>query len=236
MRKLIFIILIVIFYAIYHYSHTLHDGSIVPTSISEAANVIKKSTFFVKQAIIGGSSQPESLQSASSDSSMNEKNFSENLQELTTEQLKKWVESEARPMNSTNHDTESKEVQLRGQAQTLSNEQLVTLKELAVNSHLPINDRILSAYLISLNLSDQSQEALFNVAKTAIPDFGAILPHSEAELRNSQELAIRYMQIDELFQRAKTDANAIDKLKLLAQEAESAQVRSYAQKKIKELK
>ena len=139
-------------------------------------------------------------------------------------------------MNSTNKDTEIEQIKLQAQAQTLLPQQLAVLKDLAIDSRLPINERIFSAYLIVLNQAEQSQESLFNVAKTEVPDFGPIHPHSESELRHTQELAIRYMQVDELFQRAKTDANALDKLKLLTKEAQSAQVRSYAEKKIKELK
>ncbi len=163
-------------------------------------------------------------------------NLNANFQNFNSEQLQNWVKNEARKLDSTNNNTGEKQIELRAQAQILSAPQIKQLLELAVNSKLAINDRILSAYLISLNTSEQSQEALLDVAKTEIPDFGPTLPHSEAELRHTQETAIRYMQIDELFKRAKTDARALDKLKLLSQEAESAQIRSYADKKHKEAK
>ncbi|MEQ1722831.1 MAG: hypothetical protein ABL930_06615 [Pseudobdellovibrio sp.] len=187
-------------------------------------------------ASLGAGDQLGSQNASNASTPVDETNSKANLQNFNAEQLQNWVKIEARRMDSTKNNTQEKQIELRAQAQTLAASQIKKLKELAVNMDLPINDRILSAYLISLNTSGTSQEALFDVAKTEVPDFGPILPHSEAELRHTQETAIRYMQIDELFQRAKTDANALDNLKLLSQEAESAQVRSYADKKYKEAK
>lgn len=229
MRKLTFIILIVSFSAIYYYSTSPIEGSFVHKSVSNIKKMIKNSTHPAAPVInsAGASSVAVTSQNL---------NTSESLQELTIEELNKWVETEAQSMNSTGNDTEELQLRLRALSQTLQPQQLVILTEMAINSQLPINSRIFSAYTITLNSSLQSQESLFNVAKSEVPDFGPVLPHSEAELRHTQELAIRYMQIDELFQRAKTDTNAFDKLKLLSQEAQSTQVRSYAAKKLKELK
>lgn len=197
--------------------------------------MIKNSTHSDENSTAAQSSDVSGALATSSDVPVDQ-NLKESLHELKTEELKKWVAEEARAMNTTNKDTESLQIKLQAQAQTLVPQQLAVLKDLAIDSKLPINDRIFSAYLIVLNHSGQSQESLFNVAKAEVPDLGPILPHSEAELKHTQELAIRYMQVDELFERAKTDANALDKLKLLVQEAQSAQVRSYAEKKLKELK
>ena len=158
------------------------------------------------------------------------------LHKMEPQEFKKWVVNEARSMNSTNLDTDAKQIELKAQAQTLQIEQIQILSELAMDASQPINDRILAAYLIRLNSESYSLQALSDVAKTEIPVSGPIVPHSESELKNAQELAIRYMQIDELFERAKTDTNAYDKLNQLTQEAHSAQVRSYAKKKLSELK
>lgn len=237
MRKLVFIILIVIFSAIYYYSNTLNDGSVVHNTVSKLGLLIKNSTPLTADKLNKPSEEPFSEPEGLSQNSANQvttKNT--NLQELAPDELKKWIEVESRAMNSTKNESDEQQIRLRAQAQALLPQQLAILKDLAVNSGEAINERILSAYMISLNPSAQSQEALFNVAGTAVPDLGPILPHSEAELKHTQELALRYMQVDELFQRAKTDANARDKLKLLVLEAHSAQVRSYAEKRLKELK
>lgn len=233
MRRVIFIILLVSFTAIYYFSTSHDENSVMNQTIASVKNVINNSTNMVSAA----KSDQTGLQNASTDSSAAAVEFqADNLQTYNTEQLQTWVQREASSMNSTKNNTEEKLIQLKAQALTLTAPQIKTLQEKAVNFSLPINERIFSAYLISLNPSEQSLESLFDVAKTEIPNNGALLPHSEAELKNAQETAIRYMQIDELFQRAKTDSNALDKLKLLAVEAQSAQVRSYAERKLKELK
>ena len=235
MRKLIFIILIVSFSVYYYYSNSKNKDSYEYKLISNLIEMVKKATPLSQNKSAAQSNVQSDSQSASSDSPIH-KNLNESLHEFTLQELIKWVATEANSLNSTTNNTDEKQIKLKAQALTLNSDQLAALNTMATNTDLPINDRILSAYLISLNTSDASQEQLFNVAKKLIPDLGPIIPHSEAELKHSQELAIRYMQVDELFQRAKTDANALHKLKLLSQEAESAQVRSYADKKLKELK
>lgn len=197
--------------------------------------MIKNSSYSTKNSTATQNTDHSGALVVLSDVSVDQ-NSKESLHEMKSEELKKWVAIEARAMNSTNKETEIEQIKLQAQAQTLLPQQLAVLKDLAIDSRLPINDRIFSAYLIVLNQAEQSQVFLFNVAKAEVPDSGPMHPHSESEIKHTQELAIRYMQVDELFERAKTDTNALDKLKLLAQEAQSAQVRSYAEKKLKELK
>lgn len=236
MRKLIFIILLVGFSAIYYYSTLQDENSIVQKTISDVKNMVKNSTVFKKDTDTNkhGSMATTSIAATSSEASGDSAMVS--LQSLTTEELKKWISSESNSMNSAYNNTEEKQIKLKAQAQTIAPEQFETLKEMAIYSGLPINERILSAYLISLSSAAPSLQNLYDVAKSEVPDVGPIVPHSEAELKHTQELAIRYMQIDELFERAKIDANAKDKLKLLVQTASSEQVRNYAQKKLQELK
>lgn len=159
-----------------------------------------------------------------------------NLQNLNESQLRQWVETQAPTLDSTRLNTSDIELKLTAQAQILTSEQLITLKNIVLENSLPINNRIFSAYLLTLNVTEASTEQLTEVARAPTTDFGPLNPHSEAELRHSQEMALRYMQIDELFERAKTDANARDKLKLLSEQAYSAQIRSYAHKRYLELK
>ncbi|AGH95910.1 hypothetical protein [Pseudobdellovibrio exovorus] len=158
------------------------------------------------------------------------------LQSLNEQQLKKWISEESRSMNSTGLNTEEIQLRLKAQAQTLTTEQLKALVKVTRESSMPANERVLAAYMLSLNTSANSLEAMFEVSAQPITDHGPSIPHSEAELRNAQELALRYMQVDELAQRAKTNPNAKDKLKLLSQKAESQQVRSYAERLLKELR
>jgi hypothetical protein len=233
MRKIILIILLVSFTALYYFYKPHDDNLSFNNTISSVKKMFKNSTNTTSLVAIDQLGNQNASSNTGNPDSINSK---ANFQNFNSEQLQNWVKNEARALDSTNNNTREKQIELRAQAQTLSAPQIIMLQELAVNSKLAINDRILSAYIISLNASELSQEALFEVAKAQVPDFGPTLPHSEAELRHTQETAIRYMQIDELFQRSKTDTKALDKLKLLSQEAESAQIRSYAEKKYQEAK
>lgn len=226
MRKLILAILIVLFSVIYYFSNS-GNSNVVKNSVSDFTALIKKSTS-TKQEMTHEPENTAAVQQV--------KEGEQGLGGLAPEALKQWINSESSALNSTQNNTEEQQLRFRAQAQTLLPAQLQILRDFAVEPTGPINNRILSAYMITLNTSPESKESLFDVAKSDLPDNGPILPHSEAELKHTQELALRYMQIDELFERAKTDANARDKLKLLVVEAQSAQVRSYAEKKLKLLK
>ena len=226
MRKLVLALLIVLFSAIYYFSN-LGNSNAVKNSVASFSALIKKST--TAPPVTGSEpANPAEISPA--------KENEQGLSGLAPEALKKWLNAESGWLNSTQNNSDEQQIRFRAQAQTLVPAQLQVLREFALDSAGPINDRILSAYMITLNTSPDSKEILFEVAKSDLPDHGPILPHSEAELKHTQELALRYMEVDELFERAKTDANARDKLKLLVVEAQSAQVRSYAEKKLKQLK
>lgn len=161
---------------------------------------------------------------------------SDDLSLLSPVQLKTWVEKDSTSMNSADHNTEVVAVRLKAQARTLMPEQLPLLSQMAADFKFPANARVLSAYVLTLTELPQTIENMKDLASKALPDFGPILPHSEAELRRGQELALRYMQVDEIAERAKTDSNARDNLILLSKNAESEEVRAYALRKLKSLK
>lgn len=230
MRKLVFIIILIVFSTIFYYSTRQDENFLIEKGVITVKKIIN-ATFTIKDAV-----DKDALKIPNSEIISESSSNLEFLGSLTSEQLKYWVQDQAKSMNSVQNKTDEVQLRLKAQARTLTPDQLILLKDAATNFSLPINDRILSAYMISLNPTSESSEKLFEVAKTEVPDLGPIRPHTEAEIRHTQELAIRYMQIDELFQRAKIDANARDKLKLLSFEASSEQVRSYAKKRLQELK
>lgn len=158
------------------------------------------------------------------------------LHTLNETELQQWLRQEARDMDSTANNTDQVQIRLRAQAQTLTPTQLKQLVQTARDAENGVNQRILSAYMISLNSSAQSVDSLYELAQSTPPDHGPSLPHTEAEVKNAQELALRYMQIDELAARAQRDSNARNKLNLLSRQSGSPQVRSYAQRKLAELK
>jgi len=229
MRKLIFIILLVSFSAIYYSTTSSDEKSVVHQAILDIKKMVNNSSIFNKKT------SDEINNSLKTDLDKSLTDPTQSLQDLSPEEFKSWMTKESNLMNSAYNNTEEKQIQLKAQAQSLKAPQIATLKEIAGNSDLPINDRILSVYMISLNSTEPSLQALYDGALLAIPELPPYGPHSESEIKGTQELVLRYMQIDELFQRAKTDSNAFDKLKLLVNTSSSEQVRSYAQKKIKEL-
>lgn len=159
------------------------------------------------------------------------------LHTLSEPQLREWLKQEARDMDLTTNDTEQTQIRLRAQAQTLTPVQMRHLVKAARDTESGVNQRILSAYMISLNTSTASVDSLYELAQSTPPDHGPSIPHTDSEVKNAQELALRYMQIDELAARAaQRDSNAHDKLNLLSRQGGSPQVRSYAQRKLSELK
>ncbi|MCC2679208.1 MAG: hypothetical protein K0R29_1784 [Pseudobdellovibrio sp.] len=229
MRKLASITLIVIFSSIYYLSTVKNENSLAFQLKKEVQEVVTS----MKPADSAKSEtenvpQKESLQAAQTD-------FGVDLGSLNDEQLNLWLRQESAAMDMTNNDTAQVEIKLKASANTLKPEQLKDLVSKALNMNTPANQRILAAYILTLNTSEASIGAQVDLAKEPLPDLGPALPHTEAELRRTQELALRYMEVDQLAERARTDANARDKLKLLLNEAGSEEVRNYVARKLKEL-
>lgn len=229
MRKLAFITLIVIFSSIYYFSAIKNENSLAFQIKQEVSSVVAglkpASSQISKQESLP---QNESLADAQTE-------FGVDLGVMDEPQLNDWLRSEAVSMNMTNNDTVQVEVKLRASAKTLKPEQIKILSLKVSDTNAPANERILAAYMLTLNPTEASVEAQFDQAKEPLHDFGPPHPHSEAELKRTQELALKYMEVDRLAELAKTDANVRDKLKLLVTTAGSEEVRNYVTRKIKEL-
>lgn len=230
MRKLVFITLIVIFSSIYYYSAVENENSLAFQLKKEVQHVVSA----VKPGAAPKSEAENVPQKESQESPKTE--FGVDLGGMNESQLGDWLKQESASMDMTNNDTEQIEIKLRASARTLKPEQMKDLAAKALSMNVPANERILSAYLITLNPAEASAGVQFDLAKEPLPDLGPALPHSEAELRRTQELAIRYMVVDALAEKAKTDPNARNNLKLLVNDPGcSEEVRRYVARKIKEL-
>lgn len=155
--------------------------------------------------------------------------------EILDEEVKKWVAQEAPALNSTNVNTPEKDVQLKAQAQELTHGQRQVFLKISQDPKAKANERILATYVLSLNLGEGSHDDLATIAKKEVPQTEPIVPHTEGEIKNSQELAIRYMAIDELAERAQTDSSAFSHLKSISIEAGTESVRNYARRKLEEI-
>lgn len=233
MRRITFIILVIAFSSIYYLSTKEDSTSVVNQTIQQVKNMVNKASLAKSSSGDGLEKQQNTSNGTKSDEVDTN---SDNLALLNPAQLKNWVEQDSKSMNSVDHNTEEVAVRLKAQARTLLPEQLPLLSQMATDINFPANSRMLSAYVLTLTDQPQAIENMKDLASKALPDFGPVLPHSEAELRRAQELALRYMQVDEIAERAKTDANARDNLILLSTSAESAEVRAYALRKLKSLK
>lgn len=151
-------------------------------------------------------------------------------------EFQSWVKTAAVDLNNPSVDTKETEDKLRVVSEKLTEPQVDLLVKNSLDIETAINERILSVFLLTMTVSSQINESLVHIAKAALPDLGPSVPHSEAELKNTQELAIRYMAIDELARKASTDEKSLYKLKLLLVEAESIQIRNYVQRKLDEMK
>lgn len=176
-----------------------------------------------------GASQDASASSA--DTSAANAAIPEKLQRLQA-----WLAAEAKNLDQPHVDTKQKDLELKKMIENFSEDE----KKLVLNSSLdakrPANERILSTYLLVLDQSQSSLGSLSEVASKALPDFGPVTAHSEAEIRRGQELAVRYMAIDELAKRAANFPEALETLKNIVNSAESAEIRGYAQRVLKQIK
>lgn len=230
MRKFIFILLAVFFLVIYFYSTENENDNWLHQGVSQVKMTIN--SLKLSKNRDAKVEHPQKIADVEPSAGSLEVSF----KKMDREQFQSWVQQESKLMNSTRNNTQEIQVRLKTQAQELGPQQFESLKDFALNTQLSINERILANYLLTLSDSPQALENAIEVAKSQIPDYGPSVPHSEAEIKNTQELALRYMQIDQLYELAKTDTNARDKLKLLVTEASSEQVRNYAKKKYFELK
>ncbi len=173
---------------------------------------------------------------SSADNSAQKQMPAEAVQNLNENEFKTWVQSESKSLNNASVDADQKQIQMKALALSLKPAQFKTLTEISLDTEADVNARIFSAYLITQNSANENQQYLTGIAKKSLPDLGPINPHSVAEIKRGQELALRLMAIDELVLRAKTSPEALAQLQRLSSEAESSEVRRYVQRKLAELR
>lgn len=234
MRRLVFISLLIAFCAIYYYSTSQDESSIAVKSVKMAQNLVNKVTNSTPMK----ASESSTVPAASTDSTVAGEGSHSNevsLGDLNAADLDEWIENESTSLDSTHNQTANVEVRMKAQARTLRPEQLKELQIIALDSERGVNSRILAGYLITLSQDATSLQLQSSIASSPLPPLGPPTPHSEDELKRSQELALRYVQVDELFERAKADSNALNELKQLSQKASEPAVRKYVAGRLKEL-
>lgn len=152
------------------------------------------------------------------------------------QKLQVFIATEAKNLDQPHVDTKQKDLELKKRVENFSEDEKKLVLITAHDTHKAANERILAAYMLVLDQSQSSLENLNQLASKALPDFGSVTAHSEAEIRRGQELAVRYMAVDELAKRALNDPQALETLKGLANSGESAEIRGYAQRVLKQIK
>lgn len=150
----------------------------------------------------------------------------------TTAELKKWIEVEGKHLEASVGNPDLKKNEIVERVKTLTPEQKNELQKIALDTTLPINSRIFAGYANSLS---QVSADLYEMALSKMPTFENVQPHSADEVKRAQEYALRYMQLDELARLAVADDKSLELLRKIVIEAEDAQIRSYAERKLKEI-
>jgi len=156
-----------------------------------------------------------------------------------TQELQEWVRQESLSLENTQANTPDKEEKLRKIVNRLPPSQKIDLKNLALNPERPVNERILSGYLLSLDISPEALKNLSELAQSELPQRGPPTPHSADEIQRGQDLALRYMAVDELAERALHEGPeglSRKTLRDLSNNALSPEVRRYADRKWRELR
>lgn len=157
-------------------------------------------------------------------------------------QFSAFIKDEAKGLDRTNIQTEAKTLELRQRALKLDATEKNHLKNISINTELPVNERILSVYILTLTSDIASQNLVSDIAQTPMPDLGPINPHTEAEVKNAQELALRYMAIDKLVENFKSNppqsemaVAALQSLQNQSAQNPIPQVRKYANDELNKL-
>lgn len=149
--------------------------------------------------------------------------------------LKRWIQQESKKLDLKDRNPQDTEKRLRLFAGQLRQNQLEQLLSTALNTTAPANEKVLSTYLMTLNSTEDSSENMKKISLEKLSISGDVQPHTVDEVKRGQELALKYMAIDELAQRARKNVADYNRLVSIANSAPDREVRDYAERKLKEI-
>lgn len=154
-------------------------------------------------------------------------------QKAEDESLKKWVASEAVSLNRTSLNLEAYDREITEKVKNFGARQLEQLQQIAVNASAPMNERILSTYM--LGQSAEGRQNLVDIAARettqAVPK-----PHTEEEIKYTQERSQKIMAVDAIFKRTDSVENRLADLQQVINKSNDPLIKEYAAKKSNELK
>lgn len=210
---------------------------------------------FKNSAIEELKKSPENTESQAAKSGSNSNNLDQNVkvatevgpqnngQESKTEiskaeqvaEKEKWFRDTAATLDKAEglpSEQIDKELRLKAKSAGASDLKAWQLKAQDPNSAQ--NERILATYLISL--TDANTTNLVQIAELSLPDSVAHPAHSPELQKQVQEKALRTMAIDALYDRAGQDLAARAELERLSKTLQDPGLRSYAERKFRQLK
>lgn len=148
-------------------------------------------------------------------------------------EVQQWVKAEAASLNSTAVKLEEKEAVITHKVRLFGAHQLEELKKISLNSELPMNERILSTYILSK--AESSRQALVDVAAAATEN-KKYEPHTEDEIKAISERSLRIMAINDIISRLDSVENKLDDLQQIVNKTNDDVVKKYALDQARTLK
>jgi hypothetical protein len=178
-----------------------------------------------KRAIATASAHAMNAQSDSNDAGV-----SSDLE--SKEPLKQWVSQEAKVLDRTKVDMKFHDDMISQKVRSFGREQLTQLASIAKDPTLPMNERILSTYV--LGKSELSSLELVDLASRASENkkFEA---HSEEEIKSTQERSLKIMAIDAIVKSKNSMDSKLKDLQSVINASNDELVQQYAQTEARKL-
>ena len=164
-------------------------------------------------------------------------NLSANSPPSTKEdaEFQKWVSEEGQLINQRGMDSEQKRRELIAIAKQLTPSKANHLLKVASNAASAAGDKIVAAFLL-IEAGNLAQEQLGALIASPLVYGGKQEPHSEGELRGTQERSMRVMAIEGLATRAESDSSARTTLERTIPTIPDPYIRGYAEKRLAQIK
>lgn len=150
-------------------------------------------------------------------------------------EFQRWLSAEAQRMNQRGQDGESKRKELAKVAAELTPAKAQHLLQIAKNVSSPAGEKILAAYLL-VEAGPLGLESLRSLITTPLSLSGPQEPHSEGELRATQERSVRMMAIDGLASQAEKNPSARETLVNTIPNISDPYIKSLAEKRLSQIK
>lgn len=149
------------------------------------------------------------------------------------EPLKQWIREESTAVNSPKMNLKARDEELSEKVKSFGARQLAHLQKISQDEAAPMNERILSTYM--LGKSELSRQNLIDLASSET-NHKMSAPHSESEIKANSDRAIKLMAVDSIVASADSVENRLKALQEIINKSNDSLVKEYAQKKTSEVR